>query len=373
MNLTIQIRKIAFPSALLLATALTGGCSSNVEEGLYADSESHISLAISANGFENGMLSIGSAQSMTVFNVESTTRWTVDVTDCEGAWCQIVYDSSTADESGHIGNGTFTVEAAPNRSSSARECDITIYAVEGDGAHIPGKSILIHLIQDRQSIRVDYTGDVISPFGTTENTEPTVTVTANQAWLAGVSHNWLTIIPGDGMSGDGYSPATGSTDAKTIGFRFKVDANPGTNSRTAEVTISSPTSAFTPIRLNVTQEGSTAAFFITPSNVPEVSSEGGELEFLVYSPREDWTVKSIALGEWVLLDKSSGTASPDPVTIKATILENTTEFAREAALAFIRGGDMGETLIVITQQPGGGVSTDPDIPNSGDNRPPSVN
>lgn len=373
MNFTTYLRKYAFPAVVLVGSTFLGACSGNIEEGLYADSESHISLAVSANGFENGMLSIGSAQSMTVFNVESTTRWTVDVTDCEGAWCQIVYGSSTADESGHIGNGTFTVEVAPNRSSLARECEITVYAVEGDGTHIPGKSILIHLTQDRQSISVDYAGDVISPFGTTENTEPTVTVTANQAWLAGVSHNWLTIIPGDGMSGGGFSPATGSTDAKTIGFRFKVDANPGTNSRTAEVTISSPTSAFTPIRLNVTQEGSTAAFFITPSNVPEVSSEGGELEFLVYSPREDWTVKSIALGDWIVLDKTSGSASPDPVTIKATILENPTEFAREAALAFIRGGDMGETLIVITQQPGSGVTTDPDIPNSGDNRPPTVN
>ena len=145
--------------ALLSFPAVFTGCSENEENGLYAADGSNIGISIEALGFHNGMLDIGSAQSSTVFTVSSTTRWTVEVSNCEGAWCQIVYGEGNSDGAGHIGDGTFTVEAAPNRSGNSRECTVTVYAIESDGSHIACKSVEIDVVQDRQIIQVYYSGD----------------------------------------------------------------------------------------------------------------------------------------------------------------------------------------------------------------------
>ena len=134
--------------ALLTFSAASIGCSNNEADGLYAADDSKIGLTIKpvdeTLDFHNGLLELGSAQSSTIFDVTSTTRWTVEVTDCEGSWCQIVYGEGNSDSAGHIGNGVFTSDAAPNRSSNTRECNVTIYAIESDGSHIPGKSVEIH-------------------------------------------------------------------------------------------------------------------------------------------------------------------------------------------------------------------------------------
>lgn len=334
----------------LLGLVMTTACSNNVEDGLYADSNSNIALSVSASGFQNGVLTIGSAQSATPFTVTSTTRWTVDITDCEGAWCQVTYGDNSTDQSAPIGNGSFMIDAAPNRSGSARECNVTVYAVSSDGQHIPGQSILIHLIQDRQSILIDYAGDVISPYGTTQATEPTVTVTANQSWTVSSSHDWIKIIPGSEMDGDSFAPADGSAEEKAVSFRISVGANPGTSTRSGELTISSPSSSFTPIRLNVTQEGSTATFLVTPTNVPIVSYQGSVIEFQVYSPRDSWTVHAISNGDWISFDRTSGNASTENIIVKATIASNFASESRDGTIIFTREGGMGETNINITQQ-----------------------
>lgn len=349
--------------AVALATGIAGifaGCSDNMEDGLYADNESHIALTVSASGFSNGLLEIGSAQSETVFTVGSTTRWTVDVTDCEGAWCQIVYGDTSSDQAGQIGDGVFMVEAAPNRSGNTRECNVTVYAIESDGTHIPGRSVQIHVEQDRQSIKVDYAGDVISPFGTTAATQPTVTVTANQAWNASSSNDWVRVVPGPDMTGDGFIPESGATTERSISFNISVDGNPGTSTRYAEVTISSPTSAFTPIRLNVTQEGSSDTFFVTPNNVPTVTYEGTVVELMVYSPREAWTASAISAGDWLTLDRTSGEPGTEAVTIRATVSRNTSYTERQAAVVITRTDGMGETVVTINQQ--GDINV-PDLPD----------
>lgn len=355
-----NIRTLAVVFAAVAGMTALSGCSDNEENGLYAASDSNISISVSASGLSNGLLEIGSAQSTTVFTVTSTTRWTVDVTDCEGAWCQVVYGDGTGDSSAQIGDGVFRVEAAPNRSGSERECNITVYAIESDGTHIPGRSVLIHLNQDRQSIQVDYAGDVISPFGTSQGTEPSVTVTANQAWKASASHAWVKIVPGNGMDGDSFTPESGSAEQRSISFRISVEGNPGTSARYAEVSISSPTSAFTPIRLNITQEGSSDTFFVTPTNVPLISNQGDVVEFQVYSPRESWTVSAVSAGDWVVLDRTSGEASSESVTVRATISRNDGHSERQGGVIFTRAGGMGETIITINQN---GDPSVPEVPD----------
>lgn len=344
---------------LLTFSAVATGCSDNDEQGLFAADGSNIGLSIEALGYHNGLLDIGSAQSSSVFTVTSTTRWTVDVTDCDGAWCQIVYGEGNSDDAGHIGDGTFMIEAAPNRGNSNRECNVTVYAIESDGTHIPGKSVDIHVVQDRQSIQVDYAGDVISPAGTTPATMPLVTVKANQPWTVSSSHSWVTIVPGEGMDGDSY---TGSGEERTVSFRINVAANPGTSVRYAEVTISSPSSAFTPQRLNVTQEGSSDTFFITPTEVPSVTWTGGTIEFNVYSPRDSWSVQAISDGNWVILDRTSGESSSEAVTVQAKVETNNTSVPRQASVVFTRVSGTGERLetIVFINQNASSEAPDPD-------------
>ncbi len=361
-------------AALMGLTAILGSCSSNVEQGLYAASDSNIQLSVAASGFENGLLKVGSAQSAAVFTVTSTTRWIVDVTDCEGAWCQIIYGDTPSDATGHIGDGYFYIETAANRTPEIRKCLVTVYAVERDGTKVPGKSIEINIEQDRQSIDVDYASYIISAFGTNPDTEPLVKVTANQAWVYTCSHPWVTVIPGPGLSGDGFTPAEGSSEEVETSFRIKVEPNPGTSVRFAEVVLSSPTWSFTPIRLNVTQEGSTETFFIIPSNVPVVPYEGDVVEFLVYSPHDAWTIQAVSVGNWISLSQTSGEASSQPVSVQAFVAPNDSPDAREARIVLTRDSDMTEFVIAVSQKgnpSAGGPGTV--VPNPGDNTPPSAN
>ncbi len=372
MKLTKHIYGAAAACVCLVLTGMVAtGCSDNLEPGLYPDSEAHISLSVSAPGYENGLLAVGSAASATTFTVTSTTRWTVAVTNCEGAWCNIVFYSDTsADEAGHIGDGTFTVETSPNRGGDVRSCDVTVYAIESDGTHIPGRSVAFRVEQDRQSISVDYAGDVISAYGTVPGTQPVVSVTANQAWTATPSHSWVSIIPGDGMTGDGFTPAPGSETEQTVSFRLSVEANPGTSVRTAEVTLSSPSSAFTPIRLNVTQEGSSEIFFVTtPPDVESLPAAGTTVEFTVYSPREAWSVTAITAGDWVTLDRTSGEASSEPVVIRATVAPNPDRASRQGGLRFTRGGDRGESFVTFSQNGAEGSGSETPEPPTGDQSP----
>lgn len=240
------------------------GCSDNVEPGLYADSASRIALSVESPGFNNGMIEIGSAQSSTLFSVTATTRWTVEVSDCEGSWCEIKYGEGNSDKAGRIGNGTFYIEAAPNRSNNNRTCTVTVYAIQSDGTHLKGKSVQIYVDQERQSVLVEYDGEVIPAAGTTPASQPTVTVRANQAWDVSSSHEWVKIIPSEDMTGDGYVPESGSNVEKTVSFKISVDRNRSTATRNAELTISSPTSAFTPVRISVIQQATSTVAGDTP-------------------------------------------------------------------------------------------------------------
>lgn len=240
------------------------GCSDNVEPGLYADSASRIALSVESPGFNNGMIEIGSAQSSTLFSVTATTRWTVEVSDCEGSWCEIKYGEGNSDKAGRIGNGTFYIEAAPNRSNNNRTCTVTVYAIQSDGTHLKGRSVQIYVDQERQSVLVEYDGEVIPAAGTTPASQPTVTVRANQAWDVSSSHEWVKIIPSEDMTGDGYVPASGTNVEKTVSFKISVDRNRSTATRNAELTISSPTSAFTPVRISVIQQATSTITGDTP-------------------------------------------------------------------------------------------------------------
>lgn len=162
------------------------------------------------------------------------------------------------------------------------------------------------------------------------------------------------------MDGDGYTPADGSDEEKSISFRIRVEPNPGRSARNAEITISSPTSAFTPRRLTVTQNGSTDIFFVAPTTPPAVGDKGGEMEFMVYSPRDNWEVTAISAGDWITLDRSSGNASTEAGVVKVTIKPNYSSESREGRVVFRRSSNDSETTVRITQNGVTGTAVVPD-------------
>lgn len=351
----LRNKSIFVCSQLLFLIGIIVGCSDNIESGFYVSDRSNLSLSVSAEGVNNGLLIIGPSQYPTVFTVNSTTRWTAKVTGCEGGWCRIRFNTS-GEDAFCIGDGTFSVETDPNRSDKNRECDIMVYAVKSDGTQVAGETYSVHIEQSGQVIKIDYEGEVIPNVGATIK----MSVTANQAWTVTTNQSWVTVIPGGGMEGNYFTPEDGSTEERTVEFNIKVDTNTGTATRYADVIISSPTSAFASRSFNITQEGSTETFFITPLSVPEISHLGGDIKFEIFSPRDGWTVKILNRVDWLSLDRTSGSPSSEVVLVHAHISPNLSDIPRSSAIVLTRSGGMGDTQIIITQsaQP---ASTEPTV------------
>ncbi|MDE5878203.1 MAG: hypothetical protein K2H47_12005 [Muribaculaceae bacterium] len=356
-HISDMCKVVAGCAVTALLAAVTAGCADNVQPDLSAESASNIIFSVSTYGLDNDELTIGSAQSVTVFEVSGNTCWIAEVTECDGGWCRIVYDRNADDVipvDGEIytGPGTFIARTAPNRNPEIdRYCLITVYPVEKDGTPIPDHSVEIHLIQERRSLDVDYEDDeIISAWGTITASEPIVTVTADQAWTVTSSEPWVTVVPGNGMNGDTFTPSPGDKDETTVSFRLRVDENPNISIRTCEVILSSPVKAFTPTRLRVVQYGSPeASFSVTPGSVPEFSPTGGEFTFMVCSSRKDWTATAITSGDWIHISPSSGQASIEPVPVTVKIDPNSESQWREAGVVFALVGDTEKILVQMTQ------------------------
>ncbi len=342
-----------------LLAVMNAGCSDNVQPDLLVGNASEIRFSVSpldtldTSDLRN--ITISSAQLMTTFKVSSNTYWTAEVTDCSGGWCYIDYsqnidDIPNSDSNVGKGSGIFIVRTAPNRNKeSNRECKITVYAIERDGAHLPGHSVEIHLIQECQSLEINYNEDeIVSASGTTDSTEPEVTVTANQEWRVRSSEPWVTVVPGSGMNGNIFIPS--GTLTETAEFRLKVDNNPNISVRTCEIILESPNNAFIPTRLTVVQEGSPeASFSVTPVSVPQFSPAGGEFIFMVYSSHKDWTAAAITSGDWININPSAGQASTEPVPVTVTVDSNSERQWREAGIIFSLVEDTEEIIIPLTQ------------------------
>lgn len=352
------IRIISVFILVFCIIGLSNSCSTNEEERLYAADASNISLKVDPDGF----LKINAAKNSTTIKVTTTTRWIVEVTDCEGAWCQISYGEGNSDGIGRIGEGTFTIDAASNRSDTERTCKVTVFGVESDGSHIAGVSNLIDIIQDRQSISVGgYEGEEIAASGTMAGSEPRIIVISNQAWNVTTNVSWMSFVPGDGMNGDCFVPSGEDEADAEVSFGIHIEPNPGTIMRYAEIEISSPTSAFVPFRLNVRQEGAKETFYIFPSEVSGISYAGESINLNVYSPEKNWTVRLSKESDssWIHLTKDNGQASSNATELQAEIIINESHFEREALLVFVCGST-DERIVSIKQN---GNPNNTEVPN----------
>ncbi|MDE5878201.1 MAG: BACON domain-containing protein [Muribaculaceae bacterium] len=345
-RLPVVFALLAVFTALVVSVT---ACSDNVEEGLEPIDDSKITLSVREFGSEsNLLLEMGWTEADTVLNVICNTRWTVDVEDCKGLWCQVVSKDTRYDKDNH--NGSFVIGVEPNRTDSTRECIVKVYTIDKRG-NPTGRSVNITLAQRGQHITVIPAEGIELPYsGTSQSagdTAPTVTVTANQPWEVSCSQEWLKVIPGSLMEGNTFTPPDGPETDVPVSFRLSAEVNPGTSARTAEVIISSPYNVFSPLRLSVMQSGSPEIFFVTPDAVTVIPYFGRTVEFKVYSPKDNWTTTVSSGSDWIKLESSSHNASTEAITIKAEVSVNSTSSPREGTVIFTAGDR--SIPVIITQ------------------------
>lgn len=339
-----------YTSPLLLAISLLSSCGDNTVEGLYPSESVVRSIELRYSTEDDtplpSLIELPSANGSMSVTVISDTRWRAEITNCEGQWC------SLQDPSGN-GDGQFTIVPNDNSTGEDRECDLMVRVVDKDDNPLEYESVIIHLVQQKREISITPTSvEAVSSLGMDEIP---FTVTSNLDWVISCS-NWY-----DAASGNGFISITPDasmihrdngdwTGNGTTSFKISVRRNLQRNERIARITVSSPTGAFLPINVDITQEAAAQTFVVAGDQL--APGDGGDLSWEVYSPSNDWTIKVIPENDWLTLETNSGDKSDDPVTVKGHAKANTAASAREAVLVFRATGDNPEERTITVIQPG---------------------
>lgn len=330
--------------ALLPALLGLGGCSDNIApdgleplEGVSVE----ITPSTASEGFDASthILTVGSAASTTTMTVHSNTRWSAEVTDCEGSWCSLTFPDGTP----VVEDGDFIIQTSSNPKGSegqtqGRECNVTIFAVDRNGQRVPDTGYTINVKQDRQTIGVTpsaFTSNFPAA-GEVQN----FTITANLPWRATVSEpDFLALsLPDNAPSsltltegGVVFTPADQTEVASHIIVTVRRNMTMAT--RRGVLTISSIGDEFTPIRVEMTQSGTTESFSVSPTATQTVEAGGGEVDLTILSPNAPWSIAVMeADASWLTLSARSGEASDSPRTVGVAVAPNRSVSAREATL-----------------------------------------
>ncbi len=344
-----------FVSLMLLLLAMAAAsCSDNLNDTLQPSDGTRLYITPSTPGAPalatDHLLRVGSPSSSATVSVESNTRWSVEVNDCSGAWCSVVFPGG---DDVIVGPGEFTIQIAANQNTTTtRKCAVVIYAVDINHERVPDTSFEIRVEQDLQNVEVpDATRAELVSAGGTETFE----IISDQAWTASVNMpDWMTLSSSDEAVerlSDGslsYRPAV-SGEAQKASITVTISRNLTLSRRRGLVTIASPTSSFTPIHIELTQSASTEVFDVMPSTDRTVSTDGGEITFEVFSPANDWELLMPVAAPWLTASAVSG--PPTQGTAVTLRIAPTAEYnTREAVVRFrVRDRDNTEIPVRITQ------------------------
>lgn len=344
--------------ALMMALlALTAACSDNIaEDGLVPKVDQNIELTldpVNNRDYYNettGILQIGSEASTTTFKVTSNTRWTAEVTQCDGGWCSLSFPDGTP----VVKDGDFVIQTTSNvkgsdQNSTKRECLVTVYAVNRNGQRVPDTGHTITIMQDMQTIGVSPSAfsSNFSSVGEVQN----FTISANLPWRATVSDpDFLTLsLPADSPStltqtegGIVFTPAgTADVDSHII---VTIQRNMTMATRRGLLIISSANNEFVPIRVEMSQTGTTESFSVLPTVTQTLPASGGEVTLTVLSPNAPWSITNMegASASWLHLPVTSDQASDNPTRVTVTVDPNTSISAREATL-FVQADGKDDT------------------------------
>jgi subtilisin family serine protease len=255
-------------------------------------------------------LSVASAEGSTAeFNISSNTSWSAT---SDQVWLKVSLTSGT-------GNGSVTVTAEKNQSTTERTAIVTVSSIGLDS-----KTIIITQISGTATLSV-------SP-STLENTaimEDTTTfeVASNITWSANSDQTWLTISPTTG-TGDGTVTVTS-------------EANPTVTERIAIITVSANGVASQTVI--VTQSAGFATLSVSSSTLEIGATEGSTASFNV-SSNTTWSAISDQL--WLTLNPGTSTGN-GAVTITAK--ENPSTNERTATITVSTTGADSKS-VSVTQE-----------------------
>ena len=200
-----------------------------------------------------------------------------------------------------------------------------------------------------QENTVDTQGEILPKLATdAQNTyvaDPTLpenitfNVSSNTPWR-------ITVDCGEGFAERPWcsvSPSLSAVSSLVEEVTIKMKDNPTYESRTAAITIEADGIAEpTVITVRQTGQGNLTLSELQPRE--EISKDGGSASFTVVSNR-DWTAESDQ--KWLTLDKSSGTASDDPITV--TVTASVSDGLRRTAVVTVRTDLETETIEVVQE------------------------
>ncbi|MDE6300740.1 MAG: hypothetical protein K2M19_03390 [Muribaculaceae bacterium] len=305
--------------AALTLSAVTG-CSDNVDQSLEPiEMTRTLALKVESEMFSNGKLSVGAASSTTDVLVESNTRWTVEVVDCEGSWCEVSPATGAAD-------GSFSISVRENLSEQ-RNCYVRVYKSNAKGEKELTGSQEILVTQTMSTIRLSPSS--VEPFAAKGAQPQVFTITSNVSWNLAVTYQsaveFVEITPISGtMEADGNG-FKGSGDAR---FSVSLQDNMTAADRTAFLNLTAETGSYT---VEITQRKSDYIFDVSPTEPQVLPAGGGQIDFGILS-LSDWTITTVA--EWITISPSSGKGGNDVSKVTATVAPNNSLYERSAEIRF---------------------------------------
>ncbi|MDE5876285.1 MAG: hypothetical protein K2H47_02175 [Muribaculaceae bacterium] len=367
----------ALPLALLLLTGAgvvtLSSCSDNKEQELSPGKGDALSIRVLDEGKDlpNKLLSIGSGLSRTTLSVVTNTRWSVEITECDGSWCSVLFNDG---QTINVNNGEFVLETAANRSETEqRSCKVTVYAIDIKGNRVPNEAYTFTVQQENQRIMINNPTPAPWPgIGGNDN----FTVTSNLPWRVSLSdpmtadNGYMEIIPGSGMTpgADGswqFDPKTteaGSapSEAVRVSFDVRMSMNSTGSPRHGELVISSPDNSFMPVTVPLEQREITASFTVSPTHLDFIPATGEIFHFTIYSPTQDWSVSLMPEDtKWLSVTPAAG-SSTGLNTSEITVVVEPNETPRLREVTFHFQSDNGDEVFVNLQQVYGAEM--PDIP-----------
>lgn len=309
-----------FLSIMLLCLICTG-CSDNLDSELIPSSS--VTRTLMLNGStENVILNINAGSATRTIDVESNTRWTVEVTGGSG-WC-------TTDVLSGIGNSSFTIKILEN-PGERRTCKVTVTAVDAEGQVDNNKALTkdVEIVQGTSDVRLSPSS--VETFSANESTH-TFDIVANVSWTFDVTYEtadtpeFVVVSPIENMTENGDAGYKGTGDAR---FLITVLANGSNAFRLAFLNLHSEVGDYS---VEIVQNKSELIFDVTPVGTRHVGAEGGALEFGVLS-HSSWKARCSDSG--VTLSPSEGQAGNERQTVTAVIAPNTSRDVQTFTIRFI--------------------------------------
>lgn len=353
------IYSLLLPALLLCAASCSDNTDPELEPVMTARS---LEVKVESASFSSGRLSMGAAPAEVEVKVTSNTRWSAEVTDCDGGWCSL---NSLAGVSG-TGDGAFRIEVLDNITAQ-RSCTVKIFKTDASGKRELDGSVDIRVEQVASDVSMSPSS--LEPFNALSPAPVQFSIASNVEWTLTVEYpqgttSFVSITPGEGISASGAG-WKGSGDAT---FTVALADNVSSAARSATLHLKSAISDFKVDLLQSPDFGAQAPAVSEPWLSDGYSQTSATVNFQYYSPFV--VIRSAAVewrpaGEtvWSVAEATGADAHSGLVSVTLTGLDPATAY--EA-----RGVVISEEGTAYSGSVGIPFTTAGKRPDQGDNPPP---